>query len=230
MEKDIMQISKQTFDIMKNFSEINSSILIKPGQKLETISEMKNILAKADVPEIFETEFGIYDLSEFLNLIDSETFQGCNFAFNDKYLTLENGSSTAKYFYAAAANITSPTKSITMPDAEVKFELKAEDLATIKHMAAILHKQDIAFRNSNGDIVISVLEKKDDTSSTYDLVLGENTSPGNFCMYFKEEYLKILKGTYDVSISSQSISYFVHKDLPLEYWIALEPDSYYEVQ
>ena len=82
----------------------------------------------------------------------------------------------------------------------------------------------------NGDIVISVLEKKDDTSSTYDLVLGENTSPGNFCMYFKEEYLKILKGTYDVSISSQSISYFVHKDLPLEYWIALEPDSYYEVQ
>ena len=54
-----MQISKQTFEILKNFSEINSSILIKPGQKLETISEMKNILAKADVPEDFQTEFGI---------------------------------------------------------------------------------------------------------------------------------------------------------------------------
>ena len=65
-----MQISKQTFEILKNFSEINSSILIKPGQKLETISEMKNILAKADVPEDFQTEFGIYDLTEFLNLID----------------------------------------------------------------------------------------------------------------------------------------------------------------
>ena len=44
-----MQISKQTFDILKNFSEINSSILIKPGAKLETISEMKNILATANV-------------------------------------------------------------------------------------------------------------------------------------------------------------------------------------
>ena len=223
-----MQISKQTFEILKNFSEINSSILIKPGQKLETISEMKNILAKADVPEDFQTEFGIYDLTEFLNLIDYEIFQGGNFAFDDKYLTLENGSARSKYYYAAASNITSPTKSITMPNSEIKFELKQEDLNHIKNMAAILHKQDIAIRNIYGDIVISILEKKDASSSTFDLVLGSNNVSGNFCMYFKEEYLKIMKGSYDVEISSEAISYFRHQDLPLEYWIALEPDSYYD--
>ena len=50
-----MQISRQTFDILKNFSEINSGILVKPGDKLETISSLKNILAKADVTELFET-------------------------------------------------------------------------------------------------------------------------------------------------------------------------------
>ena len=61
-----MQISRQTFDILKNFSEINSGILVKPGDKLETISSLKNILAKADVTELFETEFAIYDLTEFL--------------------------------------------------------------------------------------------------------------------------------------------------------------------
>ena len=44
-----MQISRQTFDILKNFSEINSGILVKPVDKLETISSLKNILAKADV-------------------------------------------------------------------------------------------------------------------------------------------------------------------------------------
>lgn len=225
MEKNIMQISKQTLDILKNFSEINSSILIKPGNKLETISEMKNILAISNVTEDFSSEFGIYDLTEFLNLVNSDIFQGGKYEFNDKYLTIENGSASSKYFYAAAANITSPTKGITMPDPEIKFELKQDDLASVKNMAAILHKQDIAIRNINEDIVISVLEKKDDGSSTFDLVVGTNNVPGEYCMYFKEEYLKIMKGNYDVEISSQAISHFKHQDLDLEYWIALEPDS-----
>ena len=112
--------------------------------------------------------------------------------------------------------------SITLKDVDTSV------LNHIKNMAAILHKQDIAIRNINGDIVISILEKKDASSSTFDLVLGSNNVSGNFCMYFKEEYLKIMKGRYDVEISSEAISYFRHQDLPLEYWIALEPDSYYD--
>jgi len=223
-----MQISKQTFDILKNFSEINSSILIKPGAKLETISEMKNILATANVTEDFSREFGIYDLPEFLNLVNSDVFSGGKYTLDDKYLTIENGSAKSKYFYAAAANITSPTKSITMPDAEIKFELKQENLADIKSMASILHKPDIAVRSDGEDIVISVLEKKDDGSSTFDLTVGSNSTSGTFCMYFKEEYLKIMKGNYDVEISSKAISHFKHQNLDLEYWIALEPDSTYE--
>ena len=155
-----MKISQNTLDILKNFSEINTNILIKPGKVLSTISTMRNIFAKAEISEEFPIEFGIYDLTEFLNLIDYEIFQGGNFAFDDKYLTLENGSARSKYYYAAASNITSPTKSITMPNSEIKFELKQEDLNHIKNMAAILHKQDIAIRNINGDIVISILEKK----------------------------------------------------------------------
>ena len=35
----------------------------------------------------------------------------------------------------------------------------------------------------------------------------------------------MLSGDYDVAVSSKSISYFKHKKLPIEYWIALEPDS-----
>jgi hypothetical protein len=37
--------------------------------------------------------------------------------------------------------------------------------------------------------------------------------------------MKMLDGDYDVSVSSKSISHFKHKKLPIEYWIALEPDS-----
>ena len=41
----------------------------------------------------------------------------------------------------------------------------------------------------------------------------------------KVENMNMLDGDYDVSVSSKSISHFKHKKLPIEYWIALEPDS-----
>ena len=34
-------------------------------------------------------------------------------------------------------------------------------------------------------------------------------------------------GSYDVEVSSKRISYFKNQKLPIEYWIALEPESSY---
>ena len=48
-----MQISKQTIDILSNFSSINSSIMVNSGSELQTISAMKNILAKGTINEAF---------------------------------------------------------------------------------------------------------------------------------------------------------------------------------
>ena len=61
-----MNISTETLAILKNFSEINQNILFRPGKKLNTISQGKNILAEADITEKFDAEFGVYDLPEFL--------------------------------------------------------------------------------------------------------------------------------------------------------------------
>ena len=35
----------------------------------------------------------------------------------------------------------------------------------------------------------------------------------------------ILSDDYDVAISKQKISHFVNRNKPIQYWIALEPDS-----
>ena len=41
-----MNLSNDTISILKNFSDINQNILVKPGSKLQTISTLKNILAE----------------------------------------------------------------------------------------------------------------------------------------------------------------------------------------
>jgi len=64
-----MFLSQETVAILKNFSTINQSILIKPGKRLRSMSVMKNILVEAEVTEEFDSEIGIYDLNQFLNCL-----------------------------------------------------------------------------------------------------------------------------------------------------------------
>ena len=65
-----MNLTSDTVNVLKNFSDINQNILIKPGNKVQTISTMKNILAEAEITEKFESEFAIYDLPEFLRSVE----------------------------------------------------------------------------------------------------------------------------------------------------------------
>ena len=48
-----MNLSEQTVSILKNFSTINQNLLVKQGKVLNTMSAMKNIVAKAEVDEEF---------------------------------------------------------------------------------------------------------------------------------------------------------------------------------
>ena len=56
-----MKLSNGTVTVLKNFSTINQNLVIKAGNKISTMSAMKNIIAKATVEETFPREIAIYD-------------------------------------------------------------------------------------------------------------------------------------------------------------------------
>ena len=116
-----MKISKQTFDVLKNFSEINENLLIKPGNNLQTISVMKNVLAEATVEETFDKEFAIYDLNSLLSVLS--LYESPDITLGDDYLTVSQGKSSSKFWYADPSLVVSPSKGITMPSAEVKVRI-----------------------------------------------------------------------------------------------------------
>jgi len=122
-----MNLSSDTVSVLKNFSDINQNILVKPGNKVQTISTMKNILAEAEISEKFESEFAIYDLPEFLRSV--ELFDKPELKFNggsNVQIADSNSKQAIKYFFADKSVIVSPTKNITMPDKEVTFTFKKE--------------------------------------------------------------------------------------------------------
>ena len=223
-----MKLNQTTQDILKNFSEINTNILIKPGSELNTISTMKNILAKATINDSFDREFGIYDLNEFLSVVSS--LDKPELTLQEKHMTIstEGSRSKVKYFYSDPSVIVSPTKEVNMPESDVTFSLSESNLAQLRKMAAILSSPDLALVGTkDGDVVLKVCDKKNDTSNKFDIVVGENAT-ANYTFYFKVENLKMISGDYDVAVSSKSIAHFTNTKLPIEYWIALEPDSVFD--
>ena len=220
----MMKISDQTLEVLKNFSEINTNILVKPGSELSTISTMKNILAKATISEAFDKQFAIYDLSELLGIVSAIDKPDIDMA-NEKFMTVgsEGSKSKAKYFFSDESVVVAPQKDVIMPDAEVSFELKNDILAKLMKMAAIMKLPDLSLVGKSGqDLILKVHDKKN-SSNSYEEPVG--TATGDFTFNFKIENLKIVSGDYDVAVSSKSISHFKNKVKPIEYWIALEPDS-----
>lgn len=223
-----MNISSETINILKNFSSINANLVFKPGQSLSTISEAKTIMAKATVSEDFAQEFGVYDLSEFLsvmNLVDSPVLN-----FEDKSVLISDhtGGTKVRYYYSELDILTQPTKDITMPECEVNFNLSAENLDKIKKAAAVLGHAELMFSCEGGNITAKVFDEKDATANTFDITL-DTTSTEIFKYVFSISNLKMLHGDYNVSISSKLISNWKNTNIPVEYFIALEKSSKYGV-
>ncbi len=219
-----MKISNETRSILKNFSTINSGIKVESGQQLKTISNMKNILAVANISESFGQEFSIYNLSEFLGA--TSLLENPEFNFNENSVSISDTDSSMTYFYASEGMVASPEKMITMPDAEIKIDLSSSLLDELQKAASVLGVNDLQLVSDGTKVSLVVTDKKNATSNTFSRTVGEGNGV-SFTMNFKIENLKILDGNYEVFVSSKGISNFKNKDIDLEYFIALEPDSVY---
>ena len=200
-----MKLSDQTLEVLKNFSDINTNILVKPGSELSTISTMKNILAKATITESFDKQFAVYDLSELLGIVSAIEKPDVDIS-NEKFMTIgSTGSkSKAKYYYSDESVVTSPQKDVVMPDADVNFQLKDEILSKLLKMAAIMKLPDLSLVGKKGQDVILKVHDKKNSANSYEEFVGTEAS-ADFTFNFKIENLKIIPGDYDVAVSSLSL-------------------------
>jgi hypothetical protein len=218
-----MKLSDNTITILKNFSSINQSILIKEGSQIKTMSILKNIYAVADVGEEFPKDFAIYDLNEFLNGLGLHQDPDLDFS-NDSHLVIREGKRKVKYFFADPEVIVSPPdKDIDLPTQDVCFQLEHSQLDKLKKASAVYKLPDLSVVGESGVIRLLVRDKNNDTSNEYSLVVGETDT--EFVFNFKEENIKIIPGSYDVVISKKLSAKFTNEKYNLKYFIALEPDS-----
>ena len=218
-----MKLSKETVALFKNFAGINSNLLLKSGSKLATISGQKNVMADVTVTETFP-DFGIYDLNEFFGAMS--LFDDPDLDFQDKYVSIRQGSSNIKFYAADASVLTAPQKAITFPDAEINFNMSAAMLNMISKTASVLRASDVSIVGDGSTITVVVGDKKNATGNSFSESVG--TTDKTFKVNLKVENLKMLPGDYAVSISSKKISRFKSVAGDLVYYVAVEADSTFE--
>ena len=222
-----MEICANTVNVLKNFSAINGNIVIKPGNKLMTISEAKNILAEATVPEEFMSQVGIYDLTEFLNvlgLVDNPKVR-----FEENYMNIggQTGRELVKYYYADTDMLTTPTKPIEMPEADVWFTLDENTLMGLKRAASVFGHGQLSIEPNNGSVKLSVVDPDNATANEYSVDVDGGYNNDSFKFILNITNLKMVPDTYEVKISSKLISQFTNEGGDLTYWVALEKSSKY---
>ena len=215
-----MQLNPHTLGILKNFSTINPSIVVKPGKALTTISPSKTILAKANIQDQFETIFGIYALNRFLSALS--LFDKPELDFGDSSVKISGGNRAITYHYSDPSVIlVPPEKDIKLPSVDAECTLTNKDIQSVLKALGVLSLPEIALVGDGERVSLQAVDSNNGSSDTYSIDVGE--SDRVFRAIFRSENLKMIEGDYTLKISSKGISQFIGTDVT--YWVAIEASS-----
>lgn len=215
-----MKLSKKTLAILKNFSTINQSIVIKPGNTLQTISDVKDVFARTDVDETFDQTIVIYDLNEFLGVIS--LFEDPELDFGNDCVVITQGRQKQVYYYADPSIITqAPDKGVTLPSVEVEAKLDTDTLSKIAKAAAINSATHISFKA--GDLVV---QNKSVPNANSFVIEGVSDNEGDYELSIGVDKIKMVADDYNINVCAKGMAQFIGAQ-GIEYSVALTTDGYY---
>jgi len=215
-----MKLSNRTVEILKNYSDINMSLYIEPGNILRTVSPSKTILASATVEEEFDNGFGIYDLKEFLGALS--LIENPEVSLGDRSLTISSASSSLQYQYAAKELIvTPPAKDLPIPDSNVSFPLRREALKKVMNAARTLSLPNVVVKAGDGKISLQASDVKNTLGNVYNEIVSEEYDGPEIESVFSVDNMRLMMLNFEVTIGDRYGS-FVSEESSVNYFIATE--------
>lgn len=217
-----MKLSRETLTILKNFSTINAGIYIRSGTKLSTIAPSKTVLAQAELRDEFPVNFGIYDLHNFLSVMTLEK-ELPTLEFDSAHVIIKSlqGRSKLKYRFTDKSMIViPPDKSIPLSEPDYEFDISDTDYAWIIKISNVLQSPHIAFEADGTTLNIKSFDATNDSAHSNSTDVGAIDL--KFRFVFKTENLKMIPGSYHISLHGKGIGHFMNEKDKVQYWIAME--------
>lgn len=228
-----MKISKNTLQILKNFSMIQNGIIINSGQDcLVSISEGASILANAPIEENFPVDFAIYDIGQFLNTI--QLFKEPVFDFNESYVTIhdEEGRMKTDFHFSQKELITeAPVNEFDIDSFSVHTKLTQDIFKKVIKSSAIMGLRDLRIKSEGDKIIFEAFDKSKASKNVFGVTLSEGYEGKDFEAHFLVDTIRVLlDDDYKVGIVNRGgmmVSQFTGSDeeKPNRYWICLEESS-----
>lgn len=215
-----MKLSDETLTVLKNFSSINPSVLLKKGKVQKTMAETGAIMAVAELEDDFPADFGVYDLNSFL--ANLQVMNNPDLKFGNQKVVLDDGQHQLSYRECAASNIKAPPdKELVMKQIDAYFALGNESLQRQLKLAAINNLPFMKIGSKNGKLFIKIYDKNNDLSNDLYTDLGQKNEK-DFEIVMKTEYFKFLPDDYKIDIMVNGFAKFTSKAHKLTYYIAIE--------
>jgi hypothetical protein len=196
-----MKISKETQEILKNFTGINESIYFNGTNILSTISPYEDIFATTTIDEKIP-ECAIYQLSRFLGVIS--LFNNPDIDFQTNKCTITQGEKNVTYAYTDKDNIiVPPADGIPEPEWFLEFKLTTDDFKSLLQASRVMDFPDFVIEGKAGNIIVSVRDNRNKNSDVYEIKVGE----------IDKEFVNVI-GVENMS-----------KLIPLNYIVKLSEDS-----
>ena len=215
-----MKLSDNTLSVLKNFASINSGVVLNHGKVQKTISPEKSILVEATLEDEIPSQFGIYDLNQFLGNLT--TLRNPELTFSKDAVKLDDGELSFDY-RACSANliITPPDKELVLKSVDVTFSLPNVTLQKLIKVATMNNLPNLSVVGKNGELLLKIHERANDTSNSGTIKIGDYAGK-DFIATFKTDNLKLLPNDYTVEIQERAFAKFEDAAKTLKYFIALE--------
>lgn len=227
-----MKLSPETIGILKNFSLVNPSIRLSPGNLIMTKNFHGSIYAEHEGKDTIDATYDIFDLAGFLNVL-SIAPEGSEISLSADKSEIEIESDRVKLKYPLAdssARITVPAKRAIFPQGNVSFELTSEDYQQLMKATRTLGATTITIESDPaGKIAINAYNKSIDPNfekPVYKVLFSDYDGP-TFKYIISLDNLLIQSGTYQVELWANGDRYAVFfKSAASSYIIAVELKSF----
>ena len=221
-------LTDSTQRILKNFSNIATSMLLREGTEQKTMNPSKSVLAITQFEKPWPQETAVYQLPELLSNLSA--YVDPVLEFDEKNFIVRGSQSPSHVIYPysdPSVVVAPPSKTFDMEDPYADFVLPASAVAEIKKLSSINNLPTIAIEANarDGTIVVKPHDEKNPGSRVYSYPVHSNKDhitllTNDVSFLFKREHFDLLMdGEYKILVgawafvclkhTTESVSYFI---------------------
>ncbi len=209
-----MNLSPETIEILQQFSTINESIKIEPGNVLRIMDKSRAIYGNATIAEDFPNTVSIASIREFLALYD--LFEEPTLTFSNKSVEITDGDQHSTYWYADEGAFKDIPRSVKK-SYQTEVKISKAQLQTLLRAAYTLKVPDIRFFSDREGVHVRAINTEMSTSNYYDILLSPEPASG-LDVRLHIDRCKLLARDYTIGVGGSPAVFFMSTGL--EYAVA----------